>query len=463
MPSIVIKNGGKLYPLEYDPEELGATLKLQIYSLTNVPPERQKVLVKGGLLDDALLGLLGLKPNQVVMVMGVPDDKVPTAPAEATVFAEDMGIPETSAGEPAGLVNLGNTCYLNATLQALNASPDVRGAIGAYSGEASPAGQFTSLLGQLFGRMATPGTTVQPLAVLARLRQLHPQFAERSHEGHFKQQDAEEAYTQIMLLVREVVPSVGASHEVRFDVTSTNTGDPSDSSSRVEVAEKLECHITKATNFLRDGIAALLEDSVTKHDASGHDAEYRVTKQLSHLPKHLTVQFVRFFWKRDTQKKSKILRKVQFPMELDVAEFCTPALQAANTAVRDKLTALDKEMGDAWKQFKKTNKEVKAEAAKAKELRAEFDKKAREVVGESDASVNPGTVYELAAVVTHQGASADSGHYQAFVRDDTDLGGERWWRFNDDKVTPVDRERVQALAGGGESDSALMCFYRLKV
>jgi ubiquitin carboxyl-terminal hydrolase 14 len=36
----------------------------------------------------------------------------------------------------------------------------------------------------------------------------------------------------------------------------------------------------------------------------------------------------------------------------------------------------------------------------------------------------------------------------------------KWWWFNDDKVTEVTVDKVEALAGGGESHSALILLYK---
>ena len=66
--------------------------------------------------------------------------------------------------------------------------------------------------------------------------------------------------------------------------------------------------------------------------------------------------------------------------------------------------------------------------------------------------------YELRGVVTHQGASADSGHYTSYVKKSGAIGenGKRkaedgkWWWFNDDKVSEVEAEKIEGLAGGGE-------------
>ncbi len=95
-------------------------LKTQIYTLTSVPVERQKILgVKGGLLkDDADLTLLGLKPNQKLTLMGSAD-AVPTGPSNnSVVFLEDLPESEQVAATlglkayTPGLVNLGTQLSL---------------------------------------------------------------------------------------------------------------------------------------------------------------------------------------------------------------------------------------------------------------------------------------------------------------------------------------------------------------
>ena len=104
-------------------------LKAQLFALTQVPPERQKIMgVKGGSLkDDADLSTLGLKAGQNIMLMGSAD-KVPEPPPVATVFAEDLPAVEVASlmtDNPGGLSNLGNTCYLNSTLQCMKTIPEL--------------------------------------------------------------------------------------------------------------------------------------------------------------------------------------------------------------------------------------------------------------------------------------------------------------------------------------------------
>lgn len=68
----------------------------------------------------------------------------------------------------------------------------------------------------------------------------------------------------------------------------------------------------------------------------------------------------------------------------------------------------------------------------------------------ADDGCNPSGLYDLMGVVTHQGASADSGHYCSYVKKEGG-DGKTWYFFNDDKVSEVDQEKIESLAGGGES------------
>jgi ubiquitin carboxyl-terminal hydrolase 14 len=76
------------------------------------------------------------------------------------------------------------------------------------------------------------------------------------------------------------------------------------------------------------------------------------------------------------------------------------------------------------------------------------------------------------AIVTHKGASADGGHYIGWVRksildpagaqDDSapEADKEEWYKFDDDKVSVVTREKIATLDGGGEDSTAYILLYR---
>jgi ubiquitin carboxyl-terminal hydrolase 14 len=532
-------------------------LKFQLYSLTGVEPDRQKILVKGGQLkDDTMLSKIGAKPGQTIMMMGTPSgDPVLSRPKETVKFEEDMTEAELAQQEgatPAGLQNLGNTCYLNATLQTLKAVPELQQELEKYKGSSSSTSvsslfpmeaqlggglDLTASLRDLYKQMSETQEGFPPLLFLSSLRNLYPQFAQKSKTGHgYAQQDAEEAWSQILSQLRQklktketLTPGSEEAKEISF-VDKYMAGryesilecdDPAAKEAGEEpvVSEdtflKLDCHISATTNHLRDGILSGLEEKIEKKSSVlDRDVMYTKRSKLARLPKYLTVHFVRFFWKREAQKKAKIMRKVTFPHELDVVEFCTDKLKSQLIPVRDKVREVRKDIEDV-ERARKRQKRIhdKEEADKAAgivdepkgtegktpdtsgaaadtemtdavyktdaQIEAERAEQILAAKKELNALINPelakdeGTnksgLYELRGVVTHQGASADSGHYTSYVKKQGPLNlatgkrGEedgKWWWFNDDKVTEVEADKIDALSGGGESHSALILLYR---
>ena len=77
---------------------------------------------------------------------------------------------------PAGLVNLGNTCYMNATLQAIGCIEELRSELlkGNQSG-----GALVQPLAALTRSLESTSDGVNPMSFLTALRAANPQFAER--------------------------------------------------------------------------------------------------------------------------------------------------------------------------------------------------------------------------------------------------------------------------------------------
>jgi ubiquitin carboxyl-terminal hydrolase 14 len=565
-PPVIIKHQGKRHEVELDPSATGEILKYQIFSLTGVEPERQKILVKGGQLkDDTDLSTLGAKPGQTFMMLGTPSTGASTVelgkPKEKMKFVEDMTEAEAAKIEgatPAGLTNLGNTCYMNSTLQALKSLPELQEELLKYTptsgaGESSSSGvnalnQFglgglgaqmdlTASLRDLFRDMSETQTGFSPIMFLNALRSAFPQFAQRSKTGQgYAQQDAEEAWSQIVSQLRQKLKikdtpedsSSEAQKEVSFidrymsgtldsvlECDEQAAKDAEEPLITSDVFLKLDCHIGKDTNHMSDGIMAGLEEQIEKRSPTlERDTTYTKRSRISRLPKYLTVHFVRFFWKREAQKKAKIMRKVTFPPEFDVVDFCTEELKKKLVPVRNKVRDVRKEEQDVERARKrqkiahKQEEDRKADAAaglapapepmekkeKKKDAESKADGKSEdtdmpdavfktdaEYEAERDASIiaakkelfalidpelaadegaNKSGLYELRGVITHQGASADSGHYTSYVKKqgrlvDDGKGGKireddgKWWWFNDDRVTEVEPEKIETLAGGG--------------
>ena len=64
--------------------------------------------------------------------------------------------------------------------------------------------------------------------------------------------------------------------------------------------------------------------------------------------------------------------------------------------------------------------------------------------------------FELVAVITHKGRSAEGGHYVAWVHQQ----GDQWMCFDDDIVTVHKTEDILALRGGGDWHTAYLAIYR---
>jgi ubiquitin carboxyl-terminal hydrolase 14 len=58
---------------------------------------------------------------------------------------------------------------------------------------------------------------------------------------------------------------------------------------------------------------------------------------------------VRFYWRREINKKAKIMRKVKFPFEYDVLDLCTPELKAKIKPLNEKLKLIDRDRRERTK------------------------------------------------------------------------------------------------------------------
>ena len=70
-------------------------------------------------------------------------------------------------------------------------------------------------------------------------------------------------------------------------------------------------------------------------------AVYTKTTKISRLPEYLAINFVRFQWKPVEKIKAKILKKVKFPMELDISSLCTPELLAKLSPAKTRFKELE--------------------------------------------------------------------------------------------------------------------------
>nr|QBH73739.1 hypothetical protein [Eurycantha calcarata] len=473
---VKVKWGKETYPeVEVNTDDDPLVFKAQLFALTGVQPERQKVMLKGMTLKDDDWGNMKLKDGVTVLLMGSKEEDVPTEPAVKPIFMEDMNESElaTALELPAGLTNLGNTCYLNATVQCLKTVPELREALMEYQGSvllsgvplnSSPvtenAQSITAAMRDLFAAMEK-GATIPPIILLQVLHVAFPRFAEKGEHGGFQQQDANECWTEMVRMLQSKLPSVqpskckslvaqyfGGTMDVELKCTETDDEPPTKST---EQFLQLSCFISQDVRYMASGLRSKMQEQITKMSPTlERDAVYTKMSKISRLPGYLTIQFVRFYYKEKEAINAKILKDVKFPLEFDAFELCSTELQQKLSPMRSRFKDLeDKRVAEAQASTMKQKGDVVAKK----------NVKTEPYWFEDDLGSNNSGYYTLQAVLTHRGRSSSSGHYVAWVRQK----GDTWLKCDDDQVSSITSEDVLKLSGGGDWHCAYVLLYGPKL
>ena len=211
-----VKWGKETIEIQLDPSAGVSSLKSELQARTGVPSERMKIMPKSkglwkGVLKDecdlSSLSLSGISPPIQMLMMG--SATLPVEPVKKTVFLEDLP-PEEAARmvEPSGLINLGNTCYLNSVTQCLRVIPHLRDGLKNYTpttnangGNAQQTQIHSMLLKSLlssFDTLDKSPSAISPQNLVMSTKMAFPQMAQTGPNGAPMQQDAEEFYSSIM-------------------------------------------------------------------------------------------------------------------------------------------------------------------------------------------------------------------------------------------------------------------------
>ncbi|KAE8720047.1 Ubiquitin carboxyl-terminal hydrolase 7 [Hibiscus syriacus] len=376
--------------------------KCQLYDLTGVPPERQKIMVKGGLLkDDADWSTVGVKQGLKLMMMGTADEVV-KAPEKGPVFMEDLPEEEQalSLGLSAELFNLGNTCYMNSTIQCLHSVPELKSALLKFN--------------------------IYCLSCDQVLRKKYPQFSQL-HNGVFMQQDAEECWTQLLYTLSQSLQSPGSSASV------------------ANVKSHVAVYARNTDKILSN---LCLTARIHCQDSGEESSETESTYFTGGEPFarwYLTIHFVRFFWKRESNQKAKILRKVDYPLELDVYDLCSDELRKRLEGPRRILRDEEgKKLGLKANEKSSSSKDgdVKmTDAGGSSNASGKSSAIASQEGAPSDKETCLTGIYDLVSVLTHKG---------------------KWIEFDDDNPIPQREEDIVKLSGGvlGDWHMAYISMYK---
>jgi ubiquitin carboxyl-terminal hydrolase 14 len=99
----------------------------------------------------------------------------------------------------------------------------------------------------------------------------------------------------------------------------------------------LPCHIdnnNKPIDSIQEGLNISLAGELEKFsDTLQRNAVFKKTSKVNKLPSYLCIQFVRFYWKKESNVggtkagKAKILRSVMYPRVMDLFNFCSDSLK----------------------------------------------------------------------------------------------------------------------------------------
>ncbi|KAK8662636.1 hypothetical protein V6N13_024527 [Hibiscus sabdariffa] len=236
----------------------------------------------------------------------------------------------------------------------------------------------------------------------------------------------------------------------------------------VEKMSLVDTEVTASVFAFATGVAAAaivpgLKSELEKASpALGRSAIYLKESRINGLPRYLTIQFVRFFWKRESNQKAKILRKVDYPLELDIYDLCSEELrkqlEGPRQILRDEdgkklgLKANEKSSNTKDNDVKMTDAEGSSIASGESSVTT-----AQEGVPSEKEKRLTG-IYDLVAVLTHKGRSADSGHYVAWVKQESG----KWIEFDDDNPILQREEDIVKLSGGGDWHMAYICMYKAR-
>ncbi|KAF7457439.1 Ubiquitin carboxyl-terminal hydrolase family protein [Cryptosporidium felis] len=424
---------------------------------------------RGVLRDGMDLNKLGLRSGAKIVLVGTPEGGELKVPTEKTIFFEDLTSDERAKilqekqidPLPVGLENLGNTCYLNSIIHMLRSIPSFlqilrRSQLNSTNrNELAPTNsiKFINSFRELMDKMDGSIESVSPVECVGFFRRQFPQYNTTSGVGPlaiYQQQDAEEVLGSLLTLFKSELngkddedQTIGDIFRFRMRTKFKNTAVECDEEVKMEEHYKLLCHMgtqLDPVDFLTQGIKVSMDETVEKKSPdTGVDSIYKKTSEIDSLPPYLLVHLVRFEWKKSSEiarteaTRAKVCRKIEFSKNLDIYEFCSEELR--------KILNIGRDLSEKMKNQPKECKEQNIDSG----LFTDF----------------PTGEYELECIITHQGRTADSGHYVAWRYSESDR--EYIIKFDDEKVSKMKAKDTDLSGGRSDYHIAVILLYKKKI
>ncbi|KAL6867275.1 hypothetical protein ACP4OV_015299 [Aristida adscensionis] len=286
-----------------------------------------------------------------------------------------------STETPAGLTNLGATCYANSILQCLYMNTSFRSGIFSLELDVLKKHPVLDQLARLFSQLHSSKMAFIDSAPFIKALELDNGVQQDSHEfltlflSLLEQSLSHSKVTEARAIVQHLFRG-SVSHVTRF-LRCSSCGKDSEASSKMEDFYELELNIKGLNNLeesLNDYFSEEALDGENQYFCESCQKRVDATRciKLRSLPPVVNFQLKRYVFLPKTTTKKKISSSFSFPGQLDL--------------------------------------------------------------GKRLSNPSSSYTYDLAAILIHKGTGANSGHYVAHIKDENN---GQWWEFDDETVSKL--------------------------